>query len=261
MKDLADLYHARRGDARRARAHGRRSRPPTCSRRSSAASRRPLPRFLVGARHPAGRRRDRQGARRALRRRSTASWTRARRSCRRYATSAPRWRRASGSSSPRSRTARGEAPPRRGRRRPRRSSASKGRLSGKKLVLTGGLESMTRPEALRRIEALGGRVVVERQQGDRLRGGRRRSGLEAREGAEARRPHPRGERVHAAPRWLSAVRVRAHLVVHGRVQGVWFRGSMQQEAAKLRRRRLGAEPARRHGRSRDRGRRRKPSSG
>ena len=28
--------------------------------------------------------------------------------------------------------------------------------------------------------------------------------------------------------------VRAHVVVHGRVQGVWYRGSMQEEAERLR---------------------------
>src|SRR5207249_3196021 len=62
----------------------------------------------------------------------------------------------------------------------------------------------------------------------RLRGGGRRPGLEAHQGEEARRPDPRGGRV--PPSAGAVMAVRAHLVVRGRVQGVWYRGSMQSEA-------------------------------
>src|SRR6185369_4829938 len=71
----------------------------------------------------------------------------------------------------------------------------------------------------------------ERQQGDGLGRGRRRGRLEAHEGEEARRPHARGGRLPPPPR--AVMGVRAHVVVRGRVQGVWFRGSMQDEAQRL----------------------------
>src|SRR5439155_1470976 len=60
--------------------------------------------------------------------------------------------------------------------------------------------------------------AVERQQGDRLRGRRRRSRVQAREGEGARRPHPRREGVREAPRRLMAAR--AHPVIRGRVQEI-----------------------------------------
>src|SRR6185369_11517508 len=71
---------------------------------------------------------------------------------------------------------------------------------------------------------------VERQQGDRPRR-RERRWLEAQEGEGARREDDRRGRVPAAGGWLMAAR--AHLVVSGRVQGVWYRGSMQEEARRL----------------------------
>jgi DNA ligase (NAD+) len=65
VKHLPDRLRARPRDARRPRAHGRESRPRTCSRTSSGASRHAAA-PADGARHPAGRRGDGESARRAL---------------------------------------------------------------------------------------------------------------------------------------------------------------------------------------------------
>ncbi len=78
--------------------------------------------------------------------------------------------------------------------------AATGPLAGRSFVLTGSLAALTRGEAERRIVAAGGKVVGERRQDDRLRGGRRRSRLEAGESPEARHRDPRRGGVLAAPR-------------------------------------------------------------
>ena len=80
-------------------------------------------------------------------------------------------------------------------------------LAGKTFVLTGTLERHTRDEAKKLIEDAGGKVVRLGQQEDGLRGCRKRSGIEARQGARVGRRGDRregdgraGERLGIRPR-------------------------------------------------------------
>ena len=81
-----------------------------------------------------------------------------------------------------------------------------GPLAGKTFVLTGTLPTMTREEATKAIEELGGKVVGLGQQEDQLRGRRRRGRHQAGEGATARHTDPRRSRV---PRDNQACRAEA----------------------------------------------------
>ena len=78
----------------------------------------------------------------------------------------------------------------------RKAASGEGPLAGKTFVLTGTLDSMSRDEASDRITALGGKVSGSVSKKTSLRRRRRRGGLEAREGAGARR---RGSRRGGIP--------------------------------------------------------------
>ena len=151
----------RRGDAGRARAHGQEVGARTCCAQLERSKHTTLPRFLVGARHPAGRRGDGQGAGASTSARSTRLMAASVEELTGGARRRPRGGGArSISSSPRSRTGASSAACSTPASQPApveavARTARRGRSSSSPAAST----SMTRPEAQRRIEALGGRVV------------------------------------------------------------------------------------------------------